>query len=174
MALTYIKIFVDCLDAIEPLDDGERGRLFTALLQYAGTGEAPALQGNERFIFPMLRKQHDREAAAYKTVCETNRLNGSKSGRKRAQAAASESSQEKEKDKEEEKEEDKDKDKEKDCSSCGAGRPAQRKSSSRRRSPAIRRESPEMIRQNMEQMEKFLQQLRQESRERDGDGEPGT
>ena len=33
--ITYIKVFVDYLDAIEPLDDAERGRLFTSLLEYA-------------------------------------------------------------------------------------------------------------------------------------------
>ena len=48
--MTYIKLFVDYLDAIEPLGDAERGRLFTALLDYARTGEAPRLSGNERFI----------------------------------------------------------------------------------------------------------------------------
>ena len=61
MDVTYIKVFVDYLDAIEPLGDAERGRLFTALLEYARTGEAPQLGGNERFIFPMMRAQIDRD-----------------------------------------------------------------------------------------------------------------
>ena len=43
--MTYIKLFIDYLEAIEPLGDAERGRLFTALLQYAKTGEAPQLGG---------------------------------------------------------------------------------------------------------------------------------
>ncbi|MCD7852972.1 MAG: HNH endonuclease [Oscillospiraceae bacterium] len=59
--LTYIKLFVDYLDAIEPLGDAERGRLFTALLEYARTGTVPQLCGNERFIFPMMRAQIDRD-----------------------------------------------------------------------------------------------------------------
>ena len=46
--MTYIKLFVDYLDAIEPLGDAERGRLFTSLLEYARTGEAPQLGGNEQ------------------------------------------------------------------------------------------------------------------------------
>lgn len=170
MAMAYVKIFVDCLDVIEPLDDGERGRLFTALLQYAKTGEAPALQGNERFLFPMLRKQHDRDTAAYRTLCEANRIKGAKGGRSRAQAAASQSSQ----DKEEDKEEDKDKEKDKDYSSCGAGRPAQRKASARRRFPAARQDAPEAVRRDMEQMDKFLRHLRQEAREQAGNGGPPT
>ena len=50
MELTYLKVFVDYLDAIEPLSDAERGRLFTALLEYGRTGVAPQLGGNERFL----------------------------------------------------------------------------------------------------------------------------
>lgn len=166
MALTYIKIFVDCLDAIEPLDDGERGRLFTALLQYARTGEVPGLQGNERFLFPMLRSQLDREAAAYESVCATNRINGAKGGWARAQAAAGESSQDKEKGKDKEK-------KEKDYSSYGAGRPAQRKYSPRNRSSTVRQDSPESARHDMDRMEKFLLQLQQEAMEQNEPEEDG-
>ena len=62
--VTYIKLFVDYLDAIELLGDAERGRLFTALLEYARTGEAPQLCGNERFMFPMMRAQIDRDIAS--------------------------------------------------------------------------------------------------------------
>ena len=80
--MTYIKVFVDYLDAIEPLGDAERGRLFTALLQYARTGEAPQLGGNERFIFPMMRAQLDRDTAAIAGVSEKR----SKAGEKGAQA----------------------------------------------------------------------------------------
>ena len=59
--IVYIKVFVDYLDAIEPLGDAERGRLFTSLLTYARTGEAPQLGGNERFLFPMMKAQIDRD-----------------------------------------------------------------------------------------------------------------
>lgn len=68
--VTYIKIFVDYLDAIEPLGDAERGRLFTSLLTYARTGEVPQLGGNERFLFPMMRAQLDRDIAAMAGVSE--------------------------------------------------------------------------------------------------------
>ena len=68
--VTYIKIFVDYLDAIEPLGDAERGRLFTSLLTCARTGEAPQLGGNERFLFPMMRAQLDRDIAAMAGVSE--------------------------------------------------------------------------------------------------------
>ena len=169
MALTYIKIFVDSLDAIAPLDDGERGRLFTALLQYARTGEITGLQGNERFLFPMFRAQLDRDAASYENVCRTNRINGAKSVRARAQAVAGESSQDKDKEKDKEKEKDKDKDQYKEkkekYSSCGADRPAQRKYSSRDRSSSVRQDSPERTRKELTRMDKFLLQLQQEAAE---------
>ena len=59
--MTYIKLFIDYLEAIEPLGDAERGRLFTSLLTYARTGEVPQLGGNERFLFPMMKAQIDRD-----------------------------------------------------------------------------------------------------------------
>lgn len=63
--MTYIKCYVDWLDAIEPLTDEERGRLFTALLAYVRRGEVLPLPGNERFLFPMMRAKLDRDIAAY-------------------------------------------------------------------------------------------------------------
>ena len=78
--VTYIKIFVDYLDAIEPLGDAERGRLFTSLLTYARTGEAPQLGGNERFLFPMMRAQLDRDIVAMAGVSEV-RSKAAKAGK---------------------------------------------------------------------------------------------
>lgn len=160
--MTYIKIFTDCLDAIAPLDDGERGRLFTALLRYARTGEVSGLQGNERILFPMLRAQLDRDAASYTELCEMNRQKGAKGGRPPKKAAAfseSRESQEEEKEKEKEEDKDKDKEKDKDNSSYGAGGPVKRKSGRRGNRP----DSPVEVRRNMDRMDKFLEQLRQEA-----------
>lgn len=87
--MTYIKIFVDYLDALEPLGDAERGRLFTALLEYARTGTASHLGGNERFIFPLLRAQIDRDREAYETEKANLHERRSKAGQKGGQANAS-------------------------------------------------------------------------------------
>ena len=114
--MIYIKLFLDYLDAVEPLGDAERGRLFTALMQYARTGEAPQLSGNERFLFPMMRAQIDRDSAEYKDYCEKQAENGKKGGRPKkpknppfsGKPTASQKSQDKDKD------EDKDKDSGKD------------------------------------------------------------
>ena len=55
MALNSFNAYHSYLKSIEPLNDAERGRLFTALLEYSSTGAEPELRGNERYIFPMMR-----------------------------------------------------------------------------------------------------------------------
>jgi hypothetical protein len=57
---------------MEELSDTERGRLFTACLIYSKTGEAPQLRGNERFVFPTLKAQIDRDKATYDSRCKKN------------------------------------------------------------------------------------------------------
>ena len=117
--VTYIKLFVDYLDAIEPLGDAERGRLFTSLLEYARSGEAPQLNGNERFLFPMMRAQIDRDNAAMAGKSE-ERSKAGKLGAEAKQANARFAKQNKQmpdllsktsKDKDEDKDKDKDEDK---------------------------------------------------------------
>ena len=49
------------LDAMEPLNDAERGRLFTQCLQYSIGGADGRLSGNERFLWPMIKSQMDRD-----------------------------------------------------------------------------------------------------------------
>lgn len=111
MELTYIKVFVDYLDAIEPLGDAERGRLFTALLTYARTGEAPQLGGNERFLFPMMRAQIDRDIASMDDLSKVRSESGKKGGRPKKQTKAEKPNAffETKKSKDKDKEEDKDK-----------------------------------------------------------------
>lgn len=115
--ITYIKVFTDYLEAIEFLGDAERGRLFTALLTYAKTGAVPQLGGNERFVFPIMRAQIDRDMAAMAEISKT-RSNAAKESYARrmqvqqmqanAASAANASKCCKDKDKDEDKEKDKD------------------------------------------------------------------
>ena len=72
---TYIPFFLDDLDALEPLGEEERGRLFTALLQYGKTGELAELSGNEKFLFPMFKGRIDRFYKSYQETCERNKNN---------------------------------------------------------------------------------------------------
>lgn len=150
--LSYIKIFLDCLETMEPLDDGERGRLFTALLQYAKTGQIPALQGNERFLFPVLRAQLDRDAQSYQRVCQANRENGRLGGRPPRNPASFPQTQEKDQEKEQEKEKGKEKDRSSSRTSTGGKRRSRRES----------QDSPQQIRRDMDAMDALLQQMRRE------------
>lgn len=63
MARDYVCLYHSYLDAVQALGDAERGRLFTAMLEYSITGAAGHLPGNERFLFPMVKAQIDRDKA---------------------------------------------------------------------------------------------------------------
>ena len=69
MAKEYFCCYHSYLEAMEQLNDAERGRLFTACLIYSKTGEAQKLGGNERFVFPAFRSQIDRDNANYEERC---------------------------------------------------------------------------------------------------------
>lgn len=123
--MIYVKLFLDYLDAIEPLSDAERGRLFTALLEYAKTGATGHISGNERYIFPMMRSQIDRDKAAIDSEADAihaARVEAGKKGGLAKQANRSKSKQtvanvandSKRSYKDKDKEEDKDKDEEED------------------------------------------------------------
>lgn len=87
----YVPFFADDTEAMSELDDAECGRLFLACLRYAETGEAPKLDGNERFLFPMFRGRIDRFLANKKEREETYRANANK--RKQIKAIDSNSEQ---------------------------------------------------------------------------------
>ena len=74
--MEYLKIFTDFARSIEPLDDAERGRLFSAMLAYADGGHIPDLPGNERFVWPTAQLHIDREAAAATKKRECGALGG--------------------------------------------------------------------------------------------------
>lgn len=115
MAREYFKAFHSYLTSIEPLNDAERGRLFTAMLTYSITGEVPELRGNERFIFPTMKVNIDREVESYQNAVKTNQANGAKGGRpKKTEKTDSVFEKPKETEKSQEKEKDKEKDKDKD------------------------------------------------------------
>ena len=56
------------------------------MLIYTATGETPLFDGNERFIWPTIKAQIDRDEAAYQERCEKNRANGAKGGRPKNQS----------------------------------------------------------------------------------------
>ena len=60
--MNYLKVGIELADYLEPLGEAERGRLFTAMLRYARDGAAPALTGEERFLWPVAKAMLDRAA----------------------------------------------------------------------------------------------------------------
>ena len=67
--MKYLKVFTDFAVKMKLLSDAERGRLFTAMLEYAESGAEPDLRGNERFLW--------KAAKAEMTIIDTGR-NGQK------------------------------------------------------------------------------------------------
>ena len=78
MAIEYFCCYHSYIEAMEPLNDAEKGRLFMACLTYSKLGEVPQLSGNERFVFPAIKAQIDRDNAKYKTKCEKQAANEKK------------------------------------------------------------------------------------------------
>lgn len=114
--LVYIKVYKDFISIAEALDNGQRGRLFLAILQYANGQEVTPLQGAEYIAFLTIKAQIDRDQSEYASRTEKNRENGRKGGRPKKANGFSENqtvfektqkSQDKEKDKEEDKEKEK-------------------------------------------------------------------
>ncbi len=165
MAMAYVKMFVDWADIISPLDDAERGRLLTAILEYARTGFAPELAGNERFLFPSFKAQMDRDAASYEEVSRTRSEQGRKGGyakaakRQNLAAQPGKTAQEKEEEKEEEKEKEKEKER---LSQSGPPRAASREPKDEER--AARPPAPEddEIVTDPVRIRGFIEELRRE------------
>ena len=117
MAREYFAAYHSYLKSIEPLSDAARGRLFAACLDYSKSGTEPQLNGSERFVWPSIREQIDRDKQNYETRCERNRKNGALGGvakagkRGKAQAKPSERPQTPPKEKEKEKEKETEKEK---------------------------------------------------------------
>ena len=111
MALTSFNLYFSYLPGFEVLTDAETGRLIKGALLYAEKHTAPEFAGNERYLWPLIKSQIDRDQAAYYAKCERNaenakqRTQANASDGNRTQATASDGNQYKDKDK------DKDKDK---------------------------------------------------------------
>lgn len=63
MAREFFCAYHSILEAMEPLNDAECGRLFRACLNYSMTGAPQELCGNERFVFCHCLKKYRSGAA---------------------------------------------------------------------------------------------------------------
>lgn len=100
------------LKALEPFGDAERGRIWTALLEYSnGLAIDGHSSGNERFILPMLIDQIDRDTQKNEKKSQTLKERQSKSTpSNHTQPTTTRSNPPKDKDKDKDKNKDKDKD----------------------------------------------------------------
>ena len=78
MAREYFCAYHSYLDSMKRLTDEERGRLFTACLEYSMTGVEPELSGNEVFVWDGIRSQIDRDKEAYVQRCKSQSDNANK------------------------------------------------------------------------------------------------
>ena len=113
MGIPYICLYTSYLTSLAPYTDSQLGRLVRAMLTYRTAGEVPEFQGSERYIWPMLKDQLDRDLESYRQRCEKNRANAAKGGRPKKQKEK-EKGKEKKKEKEKGKEKEKEKDKKKE------------------------------------------------------------
>lgn len=75
--MKYLKVWTDFADVLETLAEDEVGRLFLAMLRYAATGEEPpGFSGNERFIWPVAKRDID----VMEKKTDILRENGAKGG----------------------------------------------------------------------------------------------
>ncbi len=78
MEMNWICLHGYYLEAWAGLTDEEVGRLGTAMLLYGKTGEIMDLPGNERFVFPDMKAQIDKDKADYYALCERQRARARK------------------------------------------------------------------------------------------------
>jgi len=94
--LEFMKLYADMEQLFEPYSQEEKGNLLDAMMAYCFKGEEPNFTGNERFIWPVLRRHFIQCAER----AETLRANAAKGGRPRKQKGSEESKPEPEETKE--------------------------------------------------------------------------
>ena len=73
--MRQLKVKLSWLKTTEALNDAECGRLIRGMLQYASSGEAPELKGNERMMWPAIQEDLDNQRGAFTKQSKTNRQN---------------------------------------------------------------------------------------------------
>ena len=91
--MSYVKIFLTFRQDMERLNYEERGRLITAILLYADTGEEMDLPGPEGILWPNSKRLIDDEQRSYENKCRKNRENAKKSTKTRKKAGAASKNQ---------------------------------------------------------------------------------
>ena len=86
----YVKLWMSYADYFEPLGDAEVGRLARAMISYKSSGATPKFSGNERFVWPAIKRDIDQAIAAQTERSRQMSENGRKGGRPKKAEAFSE------------------------------------------------------------------------------------
>lgn len=103
MSDTYIKIWDTYESYFEPLSAAEVGRLVLAMMKYKSSGMEPELNGNERYVWPAIKRDLIKDAEYIEGKRISGKAGGASSKRKQNEANASKTKLEKEKEKEKDK-----------------------------------------------------------------------
>lgn len=74
MERRYVKAYFNWIEQMSALSDAEKGRLFTAILEYARSGREPKTGSLETAMFPAFKAQIDEE----KRIAQERRKRGCK------------------------------------------------------------------------------------------------
>lgn len=77
----YVKLWVSYEAYFEPLGDAEVGRLARAMISYKSSGAEPKFSGNERFVWPAIKRDIDNAIAAQQELSQTRADSGKLGGR---------------------------------------------------------------------------------------------
>lgn len=87
MSFDYIPLWDKYRDLFEPLSYEEIGRLVVSMMRYKD-GDDPLIDGNERFIWPAIKRDIDASKASYEDRVARQKQNGSKGGRPKGEKTA--------------------------------------------------------------------------------------
>lgn len=77
----YVKLWISYKSYFEPFGDAEVGRLTRAMIEYRSTGAEPEFNGNERYVWPAIKRDIDESLKAMEDIALRNKNNGAKGGR---------------------------------------------------------------------------------------------
>lgn len=77
----FVKLWLSYESYFEAFSDVEVGRLVRAMIKYRASREEPKFNGNERFIWPAIRRDIDESIKAQEEAAAVSRENGKKGGR---------------------------------------------------------------------------------------------
>lgn len=83
----YVKLWLSYESYFEAFSDVEVGRLVRAMMKYRVSREEPKFNGNERFIWPAIRRDIDESLEAQEALSQARSSAGKQGGRPKAKKA---------------------------------------------------------------------------------------